>query len=90
MHPAIQSPPDDTVFIIVLGISLLIVGIVYIMPSIVAFRRSHPNRWIILVINIAFGGTVIGWGIALVWALPIELALQAAGANPASTSSSTM
>src|ERR1700724_794516 len=39
------------------------------MPSIVAFRRDHPNRWIILVINIAFGGTVIGWGIALAWAM---------------------
>ena len=34
------------------------------------FRRDHPNRWIILVINVAFGGTIIGWGIALVWAMP--------------------
>ena len=33
------------------------------------FRRDHPNRWIILVINVAFGGTIIGWGIALVWAM---------------------
>ena len=30
------------------------------MPSIVAFRRNHPNRWIILVINIAFGSTIVG------------------------------
>jgi hypothetical protein len=69
MHPPTQSPPDDTVFIIVLGISLLIAGIVYIMPSILAFRRNHPNRWIILVINIAFGTTIVGWGIALAWAM---------------------
>jgi hypothetical protein len=69
MHPGTQFPPDDTVFIIVLGISLLIAGIVYIMPSIVAFRRNHPNRWIILVINIAFGTTIVGWGIALAWAM---------------------
>ncbi|UPK38205.1 superinfection immunity protein [Bradyrhizobium sp. 186] len=39
------------------------------MPSIVAFRRNHPNRWIILVINVAFGGTIIGWGVAMVWAM---------------------
>src|SRR6266850_2831290 len=52
-----------------LAIFFLIIGIIYITPSIVAFRRNHPNRWIILVINVAFGGTVIGWGIALVWAM---------------------
>jgi hypothetical protein len=52
-------------------IGLLIAGLVYIAPSIVAFRRNHPNRWIILVINIAFGETIIGWGIALVWALRV-------------------
>jgi hypothetical protein len=69
MHPGSQPPPDDTAFIILLGIAFLIVGIIYIMPSIVAFRRNHPNRWIILVINVAFGGTIIGWGIALVWAM---------------------
>jgi hypothetical protein len=55
--------------VIFLGIAFLIAGIIYIMPSIIAFRRNHPNRWIILVINIAFGGTIIGWGIALVWAM---------------------
>jgi hypothetical protein len=69
MHPSSQPPSDDLTFVIFLGISFLIAGIVYIMPSIIAFRRSHPNRWIILVINIAFGGTIIGWGIALVWAM---------------------
>jgi len=69
MHPSSQPPSDDLTFVIFLGISLLIAGIIYIMPSIIAFRRNHPNRWIILVINIAFGGTIIGWGIALVWAM---------------------
>jgi hypothetical protein len=69
MNSSSQPPSDDLAVVIVLGISFLIAGIIYIMPSIIAFRRSHPNRWIILVINIAFGGTIIGWGIALVWAM---------------------
>lgn len=69
MHSSSQPPSDDLTFVIFLGISFLIAGIIYIMPSIIAFRRSHPNRWIILVINIAFGGTIIGWGVALVWAM---------------------
>jgi Superinfection immunity protein len=47
---------------------LLIIGAIYVAPTLLAFRRNHPNRWIILVINVAFGGTIIGWGIALVWA----------------------
>lgn len=71
MHPSSQPPSDDVTFVIFLGIAFLIAGIFYIMPSIIAFRRNHPNRWIILVINIAFGGTIIGWGIALVWAMRV-------------------
>jgi hypothetical protein len=61
-----DSHAGDLVFV---GIVFLIIGIIYIAPSIVAFRRNHPNRWIILVINIAFGGTIIGWGLALAWAV---------------------
>jgi hypothetical protein len=55
--------------LLILGTVFLIIGLVYISPSIVAFRRDHPNRWLILVINLAFGGTIIGWGIALAWAM---------------------
>ncbi|QQO18612.1 superinfection immunity protein [Bradyrhizobium diazoefficiens] len=61
-----DSHTDDLIF---LGIFFLIIGIIYVAPSIVAFRRNHPNRWIIMVINVAFGGTIIGWGIAMVWAM---------------------
>ena len=43
--------------------------LIYAIPSIIAFRRRHPNRFAILVINIVFGGTGIGWLGALVWAL---------------------
>lgn len=60
---------DHSVDLLFLAIFFLIIGIIYIVPSIVAFRRNHPNRWIILVINLAFGGTLIGWGVALVWAM---------------------
>jgi len=61
-----DSHTDDLVF---LAIFFLLIGTIYILPSILAFRRNHPNRWIIFVINIAFGGTIIGWGVALAWAL---------------------
>ena len=47
----------------------LIILAIYVAPTFVAFRRNHPNRWIILLINVVFGGTVIGWGIAMIWAV---------------------
>jgi len=54
---------------IVLGLFFIAVAVIYILPTVVAFRRRHPNRYVILVINLAFGGTIIGWGVALAWAL---------------------
>lgn len=41
----------------------------YVVPTVVAFSRRHPNRWPILIVNLAFGATLIGWLIALIWAL---------------------
>lgn len=48
---------------------VLAILLVLFIPTIVAFRREHPNRWLIFVVNLAFGGTVVGWVAALVWAL---------------------
>ncbi|MCJ2084161.1 superinfection immunity protein [Methylobacterium sp. J-090] len=40
----------------------------YLLPTIIAFRRRHPNRWLITAINVFLGATGIGWAGALVWA----------------------
>jgi len=46
-----------------------IIGLaIFFVPTIVAFKRSHRNRWVILLMNV-FGATIILWIIALVWAL---------------------
>lgn len=54
-----------------IGIFLVVVlgGGFFSIPTIVAFSRRHRNRWAILVLNLAFGVTLIGWVIALIWAL---------------------
>jgi hypothetical protein len=41
---------------------------IYFAPSIIAFRRGHPNRWVILVLNFCLGLTLIVWLLCLVWA----------------------
>lgn len=73
------SETDALLTVLFLGlipVSLLI----YAIPSIIAFRRRHPNRFAILVINIAFGGTGIGWLGALIWALSaVHLSNEAGG-----------
>lgn len=69
MQPVPQSPTNEIAIDIFVGLVFLLAGIIYIAPSIVAFRRNHPNRWLIALINVVFGSTILGWGVALVWAL---------------------
>ena len=40
----------------------------YLLPWLEATRRRHSKTSAIGVLNILFGWTLIGWGIALVWA----------------------
>ena len=53
---------------------------IYFVPSIVAFARAHPNRWPILVVNLVFGLTGVGWIGALIWAL-LAIDRPAGGGN---------
>ena len=52
---------------------LLVVGIALIalhfLPGIIASRRNHRNALAIWLVNIFFGWTLIGWVVALIWAL---------------------
>lgn len=44
-------------------------GLVYLLPSIIAFQRQLQQRRSLLLINIVLGITVIGWVGCLVWSL---------------------
>jgi len=46
----------------------LIFAVFYLIPTFVAFWRRHPNRWVILILNVMLGGTGIVWLGCLVWA----------------------
>lgn len=43
--------------------------LLYFVPSFIAFKRGHPNRNAIFVLNLLLGGTGLGWVGALVWSL---------------------
>jgi hypothetical protein len=52
----------------ILGILFLI----YFMPALLAGHFRHPQTAAIFMLNLLFGWTGIGWGIALIWAFTKE------------------
>ena len=56
------------VFALIAGIVLAI----YFLPTTIADNKRHKNTTSIFVVNLFFGCTLIGWVIALVWALTEE------------------
>ena len=67
---AIPAFADDgaTTIVVLMGLFVILLIITFI-PTYVAFSRNHPNRWLIFIVNLAFGYTLVGWFVALIWAL---------------------
>lgn len=53
-------------------IGLVLVLAAYCLPALLAWRKRHPLRQRILVANLLFGWTVIGWLICLAVALDLR------------------
>ncbi len=49
-------------------IELIILALIYLIPTVVASQRHHNNSGAIGALNIFLGWTFLGWVIALVWA----------------------
>jgi hypothetical protein len=65
-----ENSSDDMVGLILIGgLALLAVAYVHFLPAILAYKRRHPSRTAILILNAFFGWTLIGWVLALLWAL---------------------
>jgi threonine/homoserine/homoserine lactone efflux protein len=52
-----------------LALSILVLCFIYVIPGIVASNRNHRQATAIWAVDLLFGWTLIGWGVALVWAL---------------------
>ncbi len=46
---------------------LLILGVAYFVPSIIALKENHAHKVAIILINIFLGWTFLGWLGALAW-----------------------
>jgi hypothetical protein len=62
----IMSNPDTlTSGFLIIGVCIFL----YLFPTVVAANRKHNNEGAILALNLLLGWTVLGWVIAMVWAL---------------------
>ena len=54
-----------------MGFIILIMAalIAYFIPSIIAKSNNHKNSDVIILVNLFFGWTFIGWFIALIWSV---------------------
>lgn len=50
-------------------IGVLVGAVIYVLPSIIAAKRLHHRRRVIYAVNLLLGWSVVGWIVALVWAL---------------------
>lgn len=48
---------------------LILILLIYFLPSITAYSRKHKNTEAILALNFLTGWTLVGWVISLVWSL---------------------
>ena len=47
--------------------------VMYFLPSLVAFARSKRDTAAIVLLNLFLGWTMIGWVVALVWAVKTDV-----------------
>jgi RsiW-degrading membrane proteinase PrsW (M82 family) len=50
-------------------IFILLLIALYFLPSIIAAKKEKPNKTSILILNLFLGWTLIGWVVALIWAV---------------------
>jgi hypothetical protein len=50
-------------------LGLLLTLLFYFAPTLVAYVKGHKQRDVILVLNLIFGWTLIGWVLCLIWSL---------------------
>lgn len=54
---------------LIMGLGIGIAFSIYLLPWIIAYERNLIKKDFLLVFNILFGFTLIGWGVCLVWAI---------------------
>jgi len=59
----------NVIYIVLIIIGVILGVAIYLLPTLFAFSRKHDYKWIILIINVLFGATILAWVIVLIWAV---------------------
>ena len=51
---------------------IILYALIYLLPTLVAGFRKHHNVNSICITNLFFGWTLLGWVVALIWAVSNE------------------
>lgn len=46
---------------------LLVAGLLYFLPTLIAAKRNHRNLASIAIVNVFLGWSLLGWIVALAW-----------------------
>lgn len=53
----------------------VIAAIVYFLPTVIGLARHKQNAMAIFALNLFLGWTLLGWVVAIVWALTVDRAV---------------
>ncbi len=53
-------------------VMVIIAVAIYILPTMLAFKRESSRRWRIAAINLLLGWTLVGWAVAMVMTFSYE------------------
>lgn len=51
------------------AVVLIFLGLLYLLPTVIAATRGHHNTGAIFALNLLLGWTALGWIVAFVWSL---------------------
>lgn len=68
MHEMMISSWEFGVPMLTMWLLMIIAVGLYFMPTIVAGYRHHSSVFLILILNVFFGWTMLGWLLLLIWA----------------------
>jgi uncharacterized membrane protein len=60
---------EVSIFQVIVVLCCFFLIYIFLLPTIIALKKSHQDRTSIILINILLGWFLIGWVVALVWAL---------------------
>ena len=63
-------------------LAMLIIVVVYFLPSAMAVKRNHESKWAIFILNLLAGWTLLGWVAAFIWSFMSQTAVSANNSSP--------